>query len=131
MLRKTPICRSAAMIALGCNRPSPAWGVRGMSEMTSGSAPAQKAPSERAIPSAAVPNEKREHPRFKVEGATAVVGKSGLLGGLLGSKKHHVVNLSQGGAMVCISKRLPVGSKHDIRIEIPKYKEIIEAAGEI
>jgi hypothetical protein len=102
-----------------------------MSEMTSGSAPAQKAPSERAIPSAAVPNEKREHPRFKVEGATAVVGKSGLLDSLLGPKKHHVVNLSQGGVMVCIGKRLPVGSRHHVRIEIPKYKEVIEAAGEI
>ena len=102
-----------------------------MSEMTSGSAPAQKAPSERAMPSAAAPNEKREHPRFKVEGASAVVGKSGILGGLLGPKKHQVVNLSQGGAMICISKRLPVGSKQDLRIEIPKYKEVIEAAGEI
>lgn len=102
-----------------------------MSETTSGSAPAQKAPSERAIPSAAAPNEKREHARFKVEGSTAVVGKAGLLSGLLGAKKHHVVNLSQGGAMVCVNKRLPVGSKHDIRIEIPKFKEVIEGTGEI
>ena len=101
-----------------------------MSESASGSAPAQKAPSEKAIPSAA-PGEKREHPRFKVEGASAVVGKSGLLAGLLGPKTHRVVNLSQGGAMICINKRLPVGSKHDLRIEIPRYKEVIQTAGEI
>ena len=101
-----------------------------MAESTSGSTPVQKAPSEKAIP-VAVPGEKREHPRFKVEGATAVVGKSGLLGGLLGPKKHHVVNLSQGGAMICVSKRLPVASKHDLRIEITKYKEVIEAVGEV
>jgi len=101
-----------------------------MSEMTSGPAPAQKAPSERAIPSAA-PNEKRSHPRFKVESAVAVVGKAGLLGGLLGPKKHHVVNLSQGGAMIQINKKLPIDSKHDLRIEVPKYKEVIEAVGEV
>ncbi len=101
-----------------------------MAEMTSGSAPAQKAPSEKSIPSA-VPNDKREHPRFKAEGASAVVGKAGFLGGLLGAKKHPVVNLSQGGAMIQINKRLPIGSKHDLQIDIPKYKEVIKAVGEV
>ncbi len=101
-----------------------------MSEMTSGSAPAQKAPSERAIPSAA-PNEKRAHPRFKIEGVTAVVGNAGLLGSLLGPKKHRVVNLSQGGAMIQINKKLPVGSKHDLKIDISKYKEVIQGVGEV
>ena len=101
-----------------------------MAEPTSGSAPAQKAPSEKAIPAAAA-GEKREHPRFKVEGATAVVGKAGFLGGLLGAKKNPVHNLSQGGAMIRLTKRLPVGSKHDLRIEIPRYKEVFEAVGEI
>ena len=104
-----------------------------MAETTSGSAPAQKAPSEKAIPAAAaaVPGDKRAHPRFKVEGATAVVGKAGFLGGLLGAKKNQVHNLSQGGAMIRITKRLPVGSKHDLRIEIPRYKEVFKAVGEI
>jgi hypothetical protein len=105
-------------------------GFRGMSEMTSGSAPAQKAASEKNIPTAAS-NEKREHPRFKVEGASAVVGNAGFLGGLLGARKHRLVNLSQGGAMIQVNKRLPVGSKHDLRLEIPKYKEVIKAVGEV
>ena len=89
--------------------------------------PAQKAPSTRSVAAA---NDKRAHPRFKVEG-TASVGKGGLLDGLLGPKKHPVINLSQGGAMIRLNKKLTVESRHDLRIEIPKYREVIECTGEI
>ena len=100
-----------------------------MSEKSPGSAPVQKPASDRAI---AVANEKRQHPRFKIEGATAVLGKEGMLAGLgMGNRLRKLVNLSQGGAMIQTIKRLVVGSRHPVRIEIPKYKEVIEAEGEV
>ena len=78
------------------------------------------------------PKDKREHPRFKVEGATTVVGRPGFLASLgIGPIKHSVVNLSQGGAMVRVGKSLPVGSRHELHIEIPKVNEVIETVGEI
>jgi hypothetical protein len=76
--------------------------------------------------------DKRQFPRFKVEGTTTSIGKPGLLASLgLGPIKFPVVNLSQGGAMVRVSKRLPMDSRHELRIEIPRYKEVIETVGEI
>src|SRR5687768_15173123 len=101
-----------------------------MAESLPGSTPEPKPPSDRVIPAA--PVDKRETPRFKVEGTTASVGKPGFLAELgLGTPKHHVVNLSQGGAMIRLGKRLPVDSRHPLRIEIPKCKEVIETVGEI
>ncbi|HVE43187.1 MAG TPA: PilZ domain-containing protein [Planctomycetota bacterium] len=100
-----------------------------MAESLPGSTPVQKTPSDKAI---AVSADKREHPRFKVDGATASVGKPGFLATLgLGPIQHAVINLSQGGAMIRLGKRLPVESRHELRIEVPKYKEVIVAVGEI
>jgi len=100
-----------------------------MAESLPGSTPVQKAPSDKAIPVSA---DKREHPRFKVEGATSSVGKPGFLASLgLGPIRHAVVNLSQGGVMIRLGKRLPVESRHELRLEIPKCKEVIEVVGEI
>jgi hypothetical protein len=78
------------------------------------------------------PKDKREHPRFKVEGATTSVGKPGFLASLgIGPIRHSVVNLSQGGAMVRVGKSLPIGSRHELQIEIPRSNEVIETVGEI
>jgi hypothetical protein len=74
----------------------------------------------------------REHPRFKAEGANASLGRPGILAGLgLGPRKHPVVNLSQGGVMIQLGKRLPIGSRHPLRLEVPKCKEWIEVQGEV
>lgn len=60
------------------------------------------------------------------------IGKPGFLATLgLGVIRHSVVNLSQGGVLVKFVKRLPVESRHSLRIEIPRYKETIEGIGEI
>jgi hypothetical protein len=100
-----------------------------MSESSFGSSPVQKPASERSLPSV---SDKREHPRFRIEGTTMAIGKPGLLATLgLGLIRHPVVNLSQGGVMVKFVKRLPVDSRHPLRIEIPKYKEVIEGLGEV
>jgi PilZ domain-containing protein len=93
------------------------------------SAQGPKPASERAV---AVSHEKREHPRFKLEGATAVLGKEGILAGLgLPWGKRRVHNLSQGGAMIHVGKALAVGSRHPIKIEIPKFKEVLEGEVEV
>ena len=91
-----------------------------MSESVPGSAPAP------------APGDKREHPRFKVEGATASVGQPGFLATLgFGPIQHTVINLSQGGAMIRLGKRVPVGSRHELRLEVPKCKDAIETVGEV
>jgi hypothetical protein len=77
-------------------------------------------------------NDKREHPRFQVEGATTSLGKPGFLSSLgFGPIRHQVVNLSQGGALVRVGKEFPVESRHELRIELPTYREIVETLGEI
>ena len=79
-----------------------------------------------------IPGDKREHPRFQVEGTTTVLGRPGFLASLgIGPIKHPVVNLSQGGAMVRVGKQFPVESRHEIRIEIPKFQEVVEVVGEV
>ena len=79
-----------------------------------------------------IPGDKREHPRFKVEGTTTVLGKPGFLASLgIGPIKHPVINISQGGAMVRVGKQFLVESLHELRIEIPKFQEIVETVGEV
>ena len=91
-----------------------------MAEMTSGSTPER------------LPGDKREHPRFQVEGATTALGKPGFLASLgFGPIRHPVVNLSEGGALVRVGKQFPVESRHELRIEIPAYREIVETVGEV
>jgi len=102
-----------------------------MTESSSSSASHQEAPSDRVVPTASS-GEKREHPRFRVEGATTVLGEPGLLTSLgLGLIRHPIINLSQGGAMVRVARRLPVDSHHPLRIEIPKFNEVIVTLGEV
>jgi len=88
-----------------------------MADVTSGSTP---------------PADKREHPRFQVDGATTSLGKPGFLSSLgFGPIRHQVVNLSQGGAMVRVGKHFPVESRHELRIELPSIREIVETIGEV
>jgi hypothetical protein len=102
-----------------------------MTEGSLSNVPDPKPPGDRTLP-AASSTDKRQFPRFKVEGTTTSLGKPGLLVSLgLGPIKYPVINLSQGGAMVRVSKRLEMDSRHELRIEIPKYKEVIETVGEI
>ena len=78
------------------------------------------------------PGDKREHPRFHIEGATTSLGRPGFLSSLgFGPIRHPVVNLSQGGAMVRVGKNFPVESRHDLRIEIPSTREVFETVGEV
>ena len=78
------------------------------------------------------PTDKREHPRFEIEGTTSSLGKPGILTSLgFGPIRHSVINLSQGGLMVRVGRRFDVASRHELRIEIPKLNEVIETLGEV
>ncbi|HLF92917.1 MAG TPA: PilZ domain-containing protein [Planctomycetota bacterium] len=91
------------------------------------SGPAIKPASEPALSATPQRPERREHPRFKLEGATAVLGKAGFLSKLgLSQRKDAVVNLSQGGVLVLVGKPLPVGTRLPIRIEIANPADVVE-----
>ncbi|HEX7897649.1 MAG TPA: PilZ domain-containing protein [Planctomycetota bacterium] len=76
--------------------------------------------------------EQRAHPRFKVDGATVSLAKPGFLATLgVGVKKEAVVNLSQGGLLVKSRKLLPVGARLLLKIEIPKWQDLIACEGEV
>jgi c-di-GMP-binding flagellar brake protein YcgR len=103
-----------------------------MSESVQASNPAAKPPSERAIPAAPDRTEQREHPRFKVDDAVAILAKGGLLASLgLGKVRNPVVNLSQGGVLVLAAKSIPVETRLRVRIEITKPADIVEAQASV
>ena len=80
----------------------------------------------------AIPGDKRAHPRIRVEGATSMVGKPGILASLgFGPIRHPIVNISQGGALLRLGKGFPVGSRHELFIEIPNYQTVVETLGEV
>ena len=94
-----------------------------MRELLSPSGPA----SGRAI---GATQEQREHPRFKIEGATAVLGKGGFLSSLgFDPKKNAIVNLSKGGIVVLVGKRVPPDTRVHVRIEISKPADVVESEG--
>jgi len=103
-----------------------------MSEMTPSSVPSVKPPSERSMPAAPPGGEQREHPRFRLEDAVAVLSK-GLLASLgLGKvEKLRVVNLSRGGVLVVAAKSIPVETRLQVRIDIAKPADILECGASV
>lgn len=101
-----------------------------MSEPIPPSGPAIKPASEPALSAAPQRPERREHSRFKVEGAVAALGKGGFLSTLgLGQRKDAVINLSQGGVLVLVGKLLPVETRLRVRIEVSQPADVVECEG--
>src|SRR3982751_416194 len=81
--------------------------------------------------------ENREHYRFRIEDATTEIYLQGFLGRIgLGrfdpNRKNEArvaVNLSEGGLMVSTHNKLPRGAKVHLRIEMEKFKDVLEADG--
>jgi hypothetical protein len=76
--------------------------------------------------------ELRRHPRFRAEDASAQLYVKGFLSTLGIGRKNEAgaaVNLSEGGVLLRIQSRLKTGSPVQVRIEIEKYKDVIEADG--
>jgi hypothetical protein len=74
----------------------------------------------------------RRHPRFRTEEASAELYVKGFLTTLgIGrqNEARSAVNLSEGGVLLRIQTRLKGGLPVLVRIEIEKYKDVIEAEG--
>ncbi|HVE42895.1 MAG TPA: PilZ domain-containing protein [Planctomycetota bacterium] len=74
----------------------------------------------------------RRHPRFRADEASARLYVKGFLTTLGIGRRNETgsaVNLSEGGALLLIQTRLKSGSPVQVRIEIEKYKDVIEAEG--
>src|SRR5687767_6355371 len=63
--------------------------------------------------------EQRAHPRFETEGGTVDVDL----------RKEALVNLSQGGLLLLSRRLLPEGTRLRLRIELPKWKDLIACDG--
>lgn len=78
--------------------------------------------------------ELRQHARFRVEDAKTEIYLKGFLAKLgLGRKNEArvAVNLSEGGILVSTRGKLAPGTKVQLRIEMEKFKDVIETEGEV
>lgn len=78
--------------------------------------------------------ELRQHPRFRIEDARTEIYLKGFLARMGIGRKNEArvaVNLSEGGILVSTRGKLAPGTKVQLRIEMEKFKDIIEAEGEV
>jgi Tfp pilus assembly protein PilZ len=87
------------------------------------------------ISTSATPGKKselRSSLRFRLDDAVTLVYKKGLLTSLgIGrtNQARAAVNLSEGGILVRSTDRMKSGTKVRVRLEIEKFKDVIDAAG--
>jgi hypothetical protein len=101
---------------------------------SSGSGPAAGGKKDFASSSKMKRADLRQHPRFRIGEAKAEMYLKGFLSKLgLGRKNEArvAVNLSEGGIMVSTATKLAPGTKVQLRIEMEKYKDVIETEGEV
>ena len=79
-------------------------------------------------------SERRIHGRFEISEAQSALYKEGILS-LFGIKRDNkgrtALDLSEGGARFLTHDRLAVGTKLKVVIHMDKFKDTIEAAGEV
>lgn len=76
----------------------------------------------------------RKHPRFRIEDAKTEMYLKGFLAKIGLNRRNEArvaVNLSEGGILVITHAKLNPGSKVHLRVEMEKYKDVIEAEGEV
>lgn len=79
-------------------------------------------------------SERRKHSRFEVDECQAKLYRDGILsvfGVGRGNRARAALDLSEGGVRFHISERLPIGTKVRMVIHMEKYKDQIEASGEV
>jgi Tfp pilus assembly protein PilZ len=72
--------------------------------------------------------------RFHLEEATTLVYRKGLLQSLGLSRTNEAraaVNVSEGGILIRTAERMKTGTEVKIRLDIEKFKDVIEAEGEV
>jgi hypothetical protein len=80
------------------------------------------------------PAERRKHHRFEVDECQATMYREGILnvfGVGRGNRARAALDLSEGGVRFHITERLPIGTKVRMIIQMEKYKDHIEASGEV
>src|SRR5258708_1729008 len=76
----------------------------------------------------------RQHPRFRIEEAKTEIYLKGFLAKMGIGRKNEArvaVNLSEGGLLVSTHGKLSPGAKVQLRIEMEKFKDVIETEGEV
>ena len=94
---------------------------------------AAPAPKRAAAPVPVRPDNRRRFTRFAIDSTQVQLHRHGLLAALnLGSNKAlKVCDLSQGGARILVTERIPAKQKVRVRITLEKYRDRIEMAGEV
>jgi hypothetical protein len=86
-------------------------------------------------PSQPLPHDnRRRFPRFSVDGARIRLYREGFLASLglaRGNRGRAVLDLSEGGARVLLTEHLAPRTKVRLRIEMERYQDAIEVAGEV
>ena len=79
------------------------------------------------------PDNRRKYTRFAISSTQVQLHRNGLLSALsLGSNKAlKVCDLSQGGARLLVSERIPAKQKVRLKITLEKYQDEIEITGEV
>ena len=96
--------------------------------------PPRKTPSTGPAAASRGKEQRRAYPRFDVDEVRVTLYKEGLLTKIgigKANKGRFALNLSEGGVRMTVSERVIPGTKVRVRIEIEKYQDAIEAAGEV
>jgi len=85
-----------------------------------------------SAPGALTPQERRKHPRFKIDEADAVLRRMGfsLFGGQANMART-AVDLSEGGVRIITTERVVPGVKVKVTIGIQKYNDSLETEAEV
>jgi hypothetical protein len=94
-------------------------------------APAPRRPEPAVTP--VRPDNRRRYTRFAISSTQVQLHRDGLLSALsLGSNKAlKVCDLSQGGARLLVSERIPAKQKVRLKITLEKYQDQIEIGGDV
>lgn len=98
------------------------------------SAPAPVREQTDSSKEAGKPSDRRKHHRFEIDDCQATLYKEGLLtviGVGKSNRARSALDLSEGGVRFLTHERLTVGAKVKIVIEMERYKDQIEASGEV
>jgi Tfp pilus assembly protein PilZ len=98
------------------------------------SAPARTKSDRESSKETGKPGERRRHSRFEVDECQATLYREGLLTVLGVGKSNRAraaLDLSEGGVRFLTHERLPIGTKVRMVIEMDRYKDHIEASGEV
>lgn len=92
---------------------------------------ASTAPKRAGGPVPVRPDNRRRFTRFAIDSSQVQLHRRGFLSALhLGSNKAlQVCDLSQGGARILVTERIPAKQKVRLRITLEKYQDRIEIAG--